>query len=426
MTVLTSVSMAAAIEYRDALDLAVAPADEDAGAERTDRFILSVGDTFLYDNNLYLLPRGVTDLTTLPGIGSDPSRKDYIDRITGGLNAQWLTGARQSVDLDLSADYNRYTRNNDLNYVSSNDRVIWNWGLGDALSGKVGADYVRLLGGFSNTAVYSRNIVNRSDYFGSMRYQVGPRWGIFGGLLGTEYTVSSAQDTFNNSRSKGVELGADYATETRRIGFDYRYNDSRAPNSAVLNGVLFDPDYREERARVLLRWALTEKTVLDASAGYLRRDYPSTAIGNFSGEVWRASLQWQPTPKTQLLVGVWQQLDADLTAQTDYFVDKGVSLSPQWVASEKITFSARVSRDNENYIGANPVGTIAATSITQARHDTLTAENVSMIYTPISAITLTGLVGHSTRDSNVPQFHYNDLQASISLVYKFFRYGNGP
>jgi len=330
------------------------------------------------------------------------------------------------VDVDLSADYNRYTRNDDLNYVSSNDRVIWNWGLGDALSGKVGADYLRLLGGFSNTAVYSRNIVNRADYFGSMRYQVGPRWGIFGGLLGTQYSVSSAQDTFNNSKSKGVEVGADFATETRRIGFDYRYNDSRAPNSAVLNGVLFDPDYREERVRALLRWALTEKTVLDASAGYLRRDYPSTAIGSFSGEVWRVSLQWQPTPKTQLLVGVWQQLDADLTAQTDYFVDKGVSLTPEWVASEKITFSARISRDNENYIGANPLGTIAATSIAQARRDTVTAETASMIYTPISAITLTFAAGHATRDSNIPQFHYNDLQASVNVVYKFFRYGNPP
>ena len=89
-------------------------------------------------------------------------------------------------------------------------------------------------------------------------------------------------------------------------------------------------------------------------------------------------------------------------------------------------FSARISRDNENYIGANPLGTIAATSIAQARRDTVTAETASMIYTPISAITLTFAAGHATRDSNIPQFHYNDLQASVNVVYKFFRYGNPP
>ena len=350
--------------------------------------------------------------------------------MTGGLDGEWLTGARQSVDVDLSADYNRLllARHGLLDYVSSNDQVAWNWGLGDALSGKVGVDYLRVLGGFANTEVYSRDIVSRADYFDSLRYQVGPRWGLFGGVMGTDYSVSADQATFNNSRSKGAEVGADFSTETRRIGFDYRYNDSRAPNSAVLNGVVSRsglPGGTRAGADALL--ALTEKTVFDGSAGYLKRDYPSTAIGSFAGEIWRASVQWQPTPKTQVLFGVWRQLDADLTSQTDYFVDKGVSIAPQWTASEKITFSARVSRDNENYVGANPIGNIAIGPVSQpGRRDTLTAETASMLYTPISAIQITASASHATRDSNIPQFHYNDLQANINVTYKFFRYGNQP
>ena len=423
MTGLTSSCLAAAVEYRDALDLAVVPPDEAEGVERTDRLILLVGDGITYDNNIYLLPRSITDLSTLPGIGSNPDRKDYIDRLTGGMDAEWLVGGRQSFDVGLDADYNRYFRNQDLNYVSSNDRVAWNWGLGDALSGKIGVDYLRLLGGFANTAVYSRDIVNRTDYFASTRYQVGPRWGIFGGLLGTDYTVSGPQSTSNNSRSKGVVAGADFTFQTNRIGFDYRYNDSRASSAAVLNGVVFEPDYREERARVLLRYALTEKTTFDGSAGYLKRDYPSTAIGSFSGEVWRAAFQWQPTPKTQLLLGGWQQLNADLTSQTDYFVDKGVSLTPQWTASEKITFSAGISHDSENYIGSNPIGSIAVAPLSQARHDTVTAETATMLYTPIRAITIAVAANHSARNSNISQFHYNDVQGSVNITYKFFRYG---
>ena len=192
-----------------------------------------------------------------------------------------------------------------------------------------------------------------------------------------------------------------------------------------MNGVLFDPDFREDRARVLVRYAISEKTVLDASVGYLKREYPSTAIGNFSGEVWRAALQWQPTPKTQVLFGVWQQLDADLTAQTDYYVDKGASITPEWIASEKITFSAVISRDDLDYVGSSPIGTVVAPA-TQARRDTLTAETANMVYTPIAALTLTVSAAHVTRESNVPQFHYNDLQANLNLVYKFFRYGNAP
>lgn len=424
MTIWSSMSLAAAIEYRDALDLAVAPLDEVTGVERTDRLVLYVGDMLTYDNNIYLLPGSITDLTTLPGIGANANRKDYIDRVTGGLNSEWLAGGRQSFDVDLDADYNRYFRNQDLNYVSSNDRAAWNWGVGDALSGKVGADYLRLLGGFLNTEVYSRDIVSRTEYFASTRYQVGPRWGIFAGLLGTDYSVSGPQSTFNNFKSKGVDVGADLTLDTNRIGFDYRYNDSRASSAFVLNGVSFDPDYREDRARVLLRYALTEKTIIDASAGYLKRQYPSSAIGSFSGEIGRIALQWQPTPKTQLLLGVWQQLNADLTSQTDYFVDKGVSLTPQWIASEKITFSASIAHDNEDYKGSNPIGPIPVATLPEARRDTITTETASMVYTPIRAITLTVAANHSTRDSNISQFHYNDMQGSVSITYKFFRYGS--
>jgi len=423
MTAVASTSMGGAIENKDALDIAVAPRDEVAEQQRTNRLILFAGDTFSYDNNIFRLPASVTDLTPLPGIGRNPSRQDDIESVTGGLDAEWLTGARQSVDVGLRADYNRYIRNTDLNNISSSDRVAWNWGLGDVLLGKVGADYTRLLGGYLNTQVYSRDIVSRAEYFASLRYQVGPRWGIFGGLLGTDFSVAASQAAFNNSKSKGVDLGADYTVEMNRIGFDYRYNDSRAPNSAFVNGVLFDPDYREERARVLLRYALSEKTIFDASAGYLQRAYPSAAIGNFSGEIWRAALQWQPTPKTQLLVGVWQQLDADLTSQTDYFVDKGVSLTPEWVASEKLTFSASLSRDTQNYLGSNPAGANPVGISAQSRHDTLTGETGSLIYTPIRAIALTFSAAHVKRDSNIPEFQYNDFQASANITYRFFRYG---
>ena len=420
---LVSTSLGGAIEYKDALDMAIAPPEDVTSVQRTNRLILSAGDTFTYDNNIYRLPSG-TDLTTLPGIGRDPSRQDSIDSVTGALDGQWLTGARQSVDVGLRADYNKYFRNSDLDNVSTNDRVAWNWGLGNSLSGRVGADYSRILGGFSNTQVYSRDIVNRSDFFASMRYQVGPRWAIFGGLLGSDYSVTQAQATFNNSRSKGADVGFDFTSETNRIGFDYRYNDSRAPNSATLNGVVFDPDFREDRARVLVRYAFTEKTIVDASAGYLKREYPSTAIGRFSGEIWRVALQWQPTPKTQLLFGTWQQLDADLTAQTDYFVDKGVSLTPEWIASEKVTVSATVSHDTQNYVGSNPVGPIPVDFVGQARHDTLTSETGSVIYTPIRAIALTFTAGHARRNSNISQLEYNDFQGSANITYKFFRYGD--
>ncbi len=73
MSASASTSMGGAIEYKDPLDIAVAAPDASAAAQqRTDRLILSAADTFTYDNNIYRLPASVTDLTPLPGIGSQP------------------------------------------------------------------------------------------------------------------------------------------------------------------------------------------------------------------------------------------------------------------------------------------------------------------------------------------------------------------
>lgn len=416
----------AIFDYRDALDLAVATPDEPVTKQPSDHLNLYVGDDFSYDDNLYRLPSNVTDLAVLPGIGSNPTRSDYIDSVTGGIDSEWLIGNRQSVDLDLRADDNRYFRNTNLDNISSNDHAAWNWGLGSALSGAVGADYSQLLGGFVNTGVYSKDTVITSDYFSSLRYQVGPRWGLFGGIMYTNYKLTQAEETFNDSKSKAVDIGADYTTSAaNRIGFDYRYTDDRSPNAALLNGVTFDPDYREDRARLLLHYGLSEKTAIDASGGYLRRDYPSEAIGSFSGEIWRVSFQWQPTAKIQLVAGTWRQLTADLTDQTDYYVSRGETLAPVWTVSEKVAFTLTVTQEDQNYVGSNPVGVNPVDVQSVPRRDVVTTETANMLYTFSRALSVGVTAGHEKRNSNVAGFEYDDLRADISIIYKFFRYG-GP
>jgi hypothetical protein len=133
--------------------------------------------------------------------------------------------------------------------------------------------------------------------------------------------------------------------------------------------------------------------------------------------------QWQPTPKTQLVIGGWQQITADLTAQTDYFVSKGASISPVWTATEKINFTLTVSREYHDYLGANPVETnslgVAAAATTQARRDTVTSETGIFIYTPTQVITLTVTAGHELRDSNVALFQYKDNRADANITFKF-------
>jgi len=89
-----------------------------------DVFTPFVADALSYDSNLYRLPASVTNLTTLPGLGPQATREDYMNSASAGLDAQWLLGSRQRINLDVRVDDNRFRHNDDLNNISTNDQLI--------------------------------------------------------------------------------------------------------------------------------------------------------------------------------------------------------------------------------------------------------------------------------------------------------------
>jgi exopolysaccharide biosynthesis operon protein EpsL len=373
-------------------------------------FDIFVADRLQFDNNLYRLPTG-SDVKQI--VGPSASREDHYNSASAGLDGQWALG-RQIFGVQLQAADNRYADNTNLDNVSSIDKAVWNWGLASVLSGQVGAEYTRSLLTFVNAQVYDRNIYQQEQYFAAARYQVGPRWALYGGLMDTNFTVEQAVTNHNDFRRKAVNMGAELETSAQdSFGLDYRYTDARFPNSIVVASTAFNPDYREDRVRFTAKAVLTEKTTIDASAGVLKRDYGSSVIGSFSGPIWRGALGWQPTSKTQLIATVWRDLQAYLTDTSNYYRTTGVSLAPTWTPSEKISLLITLSHEDQHYIGS---GNNAADFL--ARRDTLNSQIFSITYTPIHSLIFDASFGHEQRDSNQPLKAYNDGLASIGV--KFF------
>jgi exopolysaccharide biosynthesis operon protein EpsL len=406
----------AAIDYRDALyrdtlEKAVdPPGDINVDAGKIFDVFAAVQESF--DNNLYRLPTSVTDVSGT--VGPNASREDYINTLSAGFDGQWALG-RQIVVLDLRADDNHYASNTDLNHFSGSDKAIWNWALTSALSGQVGEDYTRSIASFVNTTVYTLNLVDQWEYFGGARYQVGPRWAIFGGAIQTNTRLSEVTTRHNDNNRKSVEVGTEFATGIQNsFGLEYRYTDTIFPNVFLPNGVAVSSNYNEERARLFLKYAISDKMLINASAGYLKHDYANHGIGDFSGDIWRASLQWQPREKTQILAVAWRELHAYLTAELDYYVSNGVSVSPVWNASEKINLSVLFSSEKQDYIGAAPGVTVAG-----PRHDKLFAEQANVGYTPVRHFTVNFSIRREQRSSNQGQFEYSDTLATIGVTGKF-------
>ncbi len=253
------------------------------------------------------------------------------------------------------------------------------------------------------------------EYFGGARYQVGPRWAIYGGAIQTNTRLSEVTSRHNDNDRKSVEVGTEFATGIQNSdGLEYRYTDTIYPNVFLPNGEAISSNYNEDRARLFLKYAISDKMLIDASAGYLKRNYANHGIGNFSGDIWRASLQWQPREKTQILAVAWRELHAYLTAESDYYVSNGFSVSPIWNASEKINLSVLFSSEKQDYLGSASGVTVAG-----ARHDKIFAEQANVGYTPVRHFTFNFSIRREQRSSNQGQFEYNDTLATIGVTGKF-------
>jgi hypothetical protein len=395
------------IDNRDAIESAVAPG---FGAEAavTDHFDILLGDQLTYDDNLYRLPTGTN---VADRVGSGASREDHINAETAELDVQRTYG-RQVFIFDAQAANNRFVRNSDLDNVSSRDKLIWAWEVGDLFSGQLGATYNRTLASFVNTTVYTRNVYSTEGLFGTGRYQLGPHWAIFGGVFNDSTSLGAVASKINDNDNKAVDVGTEYAFDPNdSVGFEYRYTDTSFSHTT---DAAFT-DYREDIARALFKYAFSERTLLDASAGYLRRAYATPENRDFSGDIWRVTLKWLPTEKTKLVADTWRNLQAYETAESAYFASTGGRLAPSWAPTEKIQISIDASWETEKYIGSGTPTLVLFT----ARHDTVTAEHASVAYTPLPLLTLTATAGFEKRNTNYAQFAYPDRLIVLNATFKF-------
>jgi len=396
------------VEPRDTLDTAIqGPAL--LGGSDANALNFSVADHEIYDSNVFRLP---ADENVKIQAGPNASRSDFINSPEAAFAGQWGIG-RQEFDVGVDVQDNRYADNTQLNNLSTNDHLLWNWGIGGLLTGQVGASYLRDLVSFVNATEYQRTIYVQQQYFGSLRYEVGPHWTVYGGIL--ETVASVAQANSNDSRSKALDLGAELATDAAStLGVDYRYTDARYPNAVLLNDQIFDPDYREDRVRFLVKRPLSDKTTLDVAVGYLRRDYGTSVIGAFSGPIWRGTLGWAPTGKTQVLLTTYRNLQAYLNDQSNYFRATGVSLTPLWNPTERITASLTLSRESQTYIGSSD-----NLNNQSARHDTINGEIGALTFAATNALSIDASIRHEQRGSNIDARSYGDILATVGAKFVF-------
>jgi hypothetical protein len=378
------------------------------GAEEHPRgvdYFVSAG--VLYDDNLFRQPSGA-DLST--AVAGNLHRQDLIERVSAGLQGSW-TLARQSFDFQAHGDDNRFKENDQLNNISGNAKVDWDWQLGSRWSGQLGADYARAMANFANNLILEKDLLTQRGSFAGASYLLGSRWVLNADVRWSSTSHSADVRRTENDNIRTQKFGLEFRVSPNdSVGWNYRHSNANFTGVQDLNLVVVNRDYDESTSTLWLKSVLGGKTDLSVEGGYLRRNYPNAAIGSYSGGTGRATLEWHPGAKTEIALTGWRELTAYVDAESNYFVTTGARITPTWSPTERISTSIAASWERQKYIGSDPL-----VFDDTMRHDTVRSVQANAAYLPRRAVELDFTYRHEQRDSSQSTFSYVDNLAIFGV-----------
>jgi len=159
------------------------------------------------------------------------------------------------------------------------------WRLGSRWSGRLGADYSRSLADFANNLVLVKDLLTQKSSFANGTYLLGNRWTLSADVRwsSTSHGAQIRQVDDDNILTQKFGLGFSLSPSVT-IGWNYRHSMPTSPGTkqAPTTGQ-YDRNYDESASNFWLKSALGSKTDFNLEGGYLRRNYPNAAIGNYSG-----------------------------------------------------------------------------------------------------------------------------------------------
>jgi len=358
------------------------------------------------------------EVESLPGRSED----DYINKISAGLKLR-TDASRQVLNLDLRFDDVRYQKNDDLNYSGGNAQLAWDWQLGSRLSGRVGGLYDRTQASFANYLLFDRDIVESTNYGLDVRYRIGSRFavGVGGARTSGDHSLKLRRD--QNFDGDTARVGLEYRTPSNNIfGVDFRTTSVEFDNIPDVPGVL-GKDYDEDAPGVLVKYAFTVKTSLEARAGYLDRDYLDPAVNDYSGETWSLALRWEPRVTLFFDIKAAHDLRAYSDAESDYFEADVFSIAPTWKPREQLKVTTTFTWEQQDYIGnglvSTPISAVLPTRFDADREDDVQSLKVGLEYTPRDMLGLGLTYQLIQRDSNRPLREYDNTLVGFQLKLTF-------
>ncbi|HZZ91046.1 MAG TPA: outer membrane beta-barrel protein [Usitatibacter sp.] len=364
-----------------------------------DRVEVFAAENVTYDNNVFRLSKDL-----------GPIVKDDIYTTSLGFNAN-VPWSLQRFQLAYTYFATRYRKTGELDFNGHTGHAGWLWSITPRATGDLGYDDARSLASFTQFTGTdrTRDVLDTRTAYGNGAWYTTPSWRVHGATSFSEQTHSDPTRKIYDLRTGNGEAGVSYVTaQDNRVGVAVRGERGKSYDADTSLG---QPDfsYKQFGGGLVVHYAITGHSMLDGRAEYTRRTYDSDAFKDFGGPTLRFVHTWNPTVKSQVVTTLRDEISPIQEVQSANFVIvKGISIKPQWLATDKITVGGDLEYNNWNYKGAQAIpGTPTGPGVPTSGYSTrMRTIGLTGSWKPTNNFFLVANYLHEYRTSSLPLQDY--------------------
>jgi len=367
---------------------------------------------FTADDNLLRIR---DKMNPLPILGTN-NLFDMSHRFTGGVLLGKDIG-RQQFNANLSWTHTRFEKFDQMNNNLKNFNGSWHWFLGNRLEGNMGVSYVQSLAPFLFQPGVKNVRTERTEFINAT-WSLHPSWRLNSSYTRYDLNSNSPSLRFLNRTEDRFEGGIDFITSGRNtIGVLFRDTIGDFPILVrAPDGSFTDNSYNQKEALAKINWAVSGKSRLYGTGGWVERTNASFTARNFSGFNARMAYQWQPTDKIGLSVTGWRETAAMLMLTASFSLNTGVSVAPYWEITKKVRLEGDFSYQHMKF---DRFSSLTDTALPLGISNTFRNATVRLIYVPYPGLQFTASAYHNDLQTDYFLGGFNANGANINLQYTY-------
>ena len=370
-----------------------------------------VSTNIIYDDNVFRFSSPDQAKTTF---GSSAT-SDVMKRVDLGINVN-LRLSRQLLTLSSSINESRYNRFDILDNTGRSNSLVWNWRLGNDVYGELSASESQSIAGFTEIRSAVKNLRTFSRGRASINWTFQPSWTLQ--AVREVAKIENDQSNFKGTDRKDdiYDAGIRYQNPAgTQLGLDFQVTESSFPNRTGFAQFFFGDENTEKELIATAAWLPTPKTRVSTRLSQVNLEYKNLPQRDFNGFSQRWSLDQTLSGKTSVNLTAYQEISPVDDVLSTYVKTKGVSISPTWNFSSKITLRAGLGYEDRDYLGS--AGFFANQS--DRRNDESELASLSLMYVPIDKLLVQLQYQGEKRSSNIRGLDYQFNMVNFLLRYDY-------